>query len=150
MALTYHPASDKKGRDFRALSVPYSCTNRAAVSPLIGVTLGLTQQGLAIICACLPTLRPLLPRGSAALTRFSHWYYSYVSSRRGQRRSQQSYGPQSSGRDDLPAYNRLGERDIDRVHLTKVTGGSISEEDMNAGRAYPLNTITVRRSLEVV
>lgn len=103
------------------------------------------ELGTAIICACLPTYRPLL-HGSW----FGDWLASARHSVRGtgsttivQNPSYKGYGDVNSG------YNRFtDDNNSEQIFLNEVTGGTRTES--NEIRFIPLNAIAVERRIEVL
>lgn len=102
------------------------------------------ELGTAIICACVPTYRPLL-HGSW----FGDWLASARHSARGT--SSTTVVPNSShnGYGDVRAgYNRFtDDTNSDKIFLNEVVGGTRVES--NEPHFYPLNAITVERRIEV-
>lgn len=102
------------------------------------------ELGTAIICACVPTYRPLL-HGSW----FGDWLASARHSARGtssttvvQNSSHNGYGDVRSG------YNRFtDDTNSDKIFLNEVTGGTRIEN--NEAHFFPLNAISVERRIEV-
>ena len=102
------------------------------------------ELGTAIICACLPTYRPLL-HGSW----FGDWLAHATHSVRGsssntvvQNSSHDGYGDLRSG------YNRFADdTNSDKILLNEVVGGT----QFDSGRVHfiPLNAIAVERRIEV-
>lgn len=102
------------------------------------------ELGTAIICACVPTYRPLL-HGSW----FGDWLASARHSARGtssttvvQNSSHNGYGDVRTG------YNRFtDDTNSDKIFLNEVTGGTRIEN--NEAHFFPLNAISVERRIEV-
>ena len=47
-------------------------------------------------------------------------------------------------------YNQMEDSTHDNVYLTEVVGGSGADNELVADKNYPLNTITVEHTVEVV
>lgn len=124
--------------------------NRASLTQILVPSISLCimwstiELGTAIICACVPTYRPLL-HGSW----FGDWLASARHSVRGtgsttvvQNSSHTGYGDVRSG------YNRFtDDNNSDKIFLNEVIGGPRAER--NEAQFYPLNAITVERRIEV-
>ena len=102
------------------------------------------ELGTAIICACVPTYRPLL-HGSW----FGDWLASARHSVRGtgsttvvQNSSHTGYGDVRSG------YNKFtDDNNSDKIFLNEVIGGPRAEN--HEVQFFPLNAISVERRIEV-
>ncbi|KAF7513473.1 hypothetical protein GJ744_008767 [Endocarpon pusillum] len=112
--------------------------------------------GTSVICACLPTYRPLLARIAAMATSL-HERYSYRSWRSRSTGSLHSAAVATSGRgNNVHYYNGFFPNSLpggdDKAHLT-ICHGSTSEDsvpDHNSPKSVHLERITVRSAVEVV
>lgn len=105
------------------------------------------ENGLAIICACLPTYRPLLPKGSILDSTLGKWYKSLLSSTHTRRGT----GAKPTANSDLRnQYNQIEDGTADHVHLTEAIGGDKVGGTYVAGRDYPLNAIKVTDDVGIV
>ena len=103
------------------------------------------ELGTAIICACLPTYRPLLH--SSLL---GDWLASAKHSVRGMGdRSTIVLSSSHNGDGDVRSgYNRfIDDANSDKILLNEVAGGTRTES--NGARPIPLNAISVERRIEV-
>ncbi len=110
------------------------------------------ENGLAIICACLPTFRPLLSGNTLVASTLNSWYNSLLSTSRGSQ-SKQSGHTASVHNDDrrqLKRYNQIEDGTQDDIHLTNLVGGSRTGDDSVAGKDFSLNSIKVKHITEVV
>lgn len=105
------------------------------------------ENGLAIICACLPTYKPLLPKSSILDSTFGKWYKSLLSGTlvRQARRSDRTAKDQHQDH-----HAQLHDGTAVHVHLTEVIRVHSTESTDIAGLAYPLHTIRVKDEVEIV
>lgn len=105
---------------------------------------GTIELGTAIICACLPTYRPLLhgSRLGDSLASARHSLGGNGSTTVVQSTLHKGYRDLRSG------YNRFAnDTNSDKMYLNKVAGGSGAES--NESSSIPLNAISVERRFEV-
>ena len=114
------------------------------------------QLGSAIICACLPTYRALLPKGSFSSAKAKKWYSSRPS------RPRKSPKPSNSDSDlsgiletDNPRgtrhdhYLNIEEGNDSMVMTTAVGGRDHEYHKETVEKDLPKNFITVRKDVEV-
>ena len=117
---------------------------------------GIIENGLAIICACLPTYRPLLAKGFSLTTDFRAWYSSLLHNTRSWGGGSQSskVTPSTDANkgvfDNRKRYNQIKDGVLDSTYLTSVTGDLEASADTVAGKDFPLNSIRVKNTTEVV
>ena len=108
------------------------------------------ELGTAVICACVPTYRPLL-HGSW----FGDWLASARHSVRGTGSTTVVQNSLHNGYGDVRlGYNRFtDDTNSDKVFLNEVIGGTRGTRGMRAESneipMFPLNSITVERRIEV-
>ena len=103
------------------------------------------ELGTAIICACLPTYRPLLHDSW-----FGHWLASAKHSVRriGDRSTIVLNSPQNGDGGLNLGYNRfIDDNNSDRILLNEVAGGKRTKSD--EARPIPPNAISVERRIEI-
>ena len=114
------------------------------------------QLSSAIICACLPTYKAIVPKGGYLTAHLKHLYYRLSPSRSGgssksEWRSRE-YGQNESGGSIAPARHHSpykpfgGDEHNDRVVLTEVKADS-QDSPRNE---YPINVINVTNDVKVV
>ncbi|KAL8961756.1 MAG: hypothetical protein Q9193_001736 [Seirophora villosa] len=109
------------------------------------------QVNVGIACACLPTLKSVLPRSGTVSTTVRNLVSSIRSSLRstgsgeGQPTNEQSNEASKINRHDR--YHNISTDAVDKTHLTQAIGGS---EPFEASQDYPMNKIKVRHDVEVV
>ena len=114
------------------------------------------ENALAIICACLPTYRPLLSICHDIFTSIVTIYTPIANATQGWRktRSKQSdlsaASPRTSVNKQHFSHNRIHDGLNYNAYLTEAIGGINTEDDKVAGRDYPLHTIRVKKSTEIV
>lgn len=115
----------------------------------------LVQLGIGVICCCLTTFRPLLPKGQF-LTHLKSQYTKLLGRSQRHRSSLSSSGMTrpNKGSTQQPwqnRYNNVGDAEGDTMVLTSATGGIHDGDKHTTGETgFPLNTISVRRSVEIV
>ena len=120
------------------------------------VVWGIIENGLAIICACLPTYRPLLTKGFSLTTDFHAWYSSLLHNTRSWRGGSQSSKttPSTDANkgvfENRKRYNQIEDGMLDGTYLTSVTGDFEASADTVAGKDFPLDSIRVKNTTEVV
>ena len=128
-------------------------TNPDTVNLIGDLNWASVENGLALICACLPTYRPLLSKGQAVLLSLNTWYSSLLSTRSRHEKQATPDSPsgsaQAGGAIDRKRYNQSHDGTQDHFRLTESTGTS-AVDHMVAGKDYPLNTISVNSTVEVV
>ena len=103
------------------------------------------ELGTAIICACLPTYRPLLHS-----SRFGDLSASakHIVRRTGDSSTVVHSSSYNSYGDVESNYNRfIDDANSDKILLSEVAGGTRTES--NGARPIPLNAISVERRIEV-
>ncbi|KAK0513943.1 hypothetical protein JMJ35_003665 [Cladonia borealis] len=110
----------------------------------------IAQMNTGIVCACLPTLRPILPKRSTIATTFR----DLITSFRTTNRSSGSEGPGSPGATVGPVvnsrrnrYKNLTDDMVDYAHLTEAVGG---DEPLDPKKDIPLNRIAIQQDVDVV
>ena len=110
------------------------------------------QISAAILCICLPTLRPLIPKESAP----EEWFKRFYSQRRRGRRftdKKWKWALDPSGSNKQHQRNdtdrALSEDGSDQAVLTRVYLGADSREPGGLNN-YPMNAISVRQEIDVV
>ena len=143
MYYSFDPNKPKQG-GFLQAGVHALLTQVLVASISLNIKLSTIELGTAIICACLPTYRPLL-QGS--------WVRDWLASaRRNVRRTGSSVVAQSSshyGYGDIRAGS-IGFTDnnnSDRILLNEIAGGRRTEG--SEIRFPPTNAISVERQIEV-
>ena len=112
---------------------------------------GAAQLNVGIVCACLPTLRPIVPKSTILTTSFRNLITSLrarsISS--GFRRTNGKGGPNSDPvmNDRHDRYRNMINDGVDKAHLTGAIGGS---DRFRPENDYPLNGIMVRRDIDIV
>ena len=143
MAYIYSPKTPQEGSFHKPVKrAPLTRVSVPSIS--LCILWSTIELGTAIICACLPTYRPLL-HGSW----LGDWLASATHSVRGagnttvvQNSSHNGYGDVKSG------YNRFtDDNNSDQIFLNEVSGGVRTEtEDI---LSIPLNAIAVERRIEI-
>ncbi|KAL9012267.1 MAG: hypothetical protein Q9173_002959 [Seirophora scorigena] len=109
------------------------------------------QINVGIVCACLPTLKPILPKSGTVSTTVRNLVSSIRSSLRstgsgeGQPTNGQSNEASVINRHDR--YHNISRDAVDKTHLTQAIGGS---EPFKASQDYPMHKIKVRHDVEIV
>ena len=106
-----------------------------------------------IVCACLPTLSLLIPNNTHwpfNIKVFASWLFTYspVSKRRSSKQSSGITKNDHGGKSGY--YSNLGENGAEEAHLAQAEGGRNLEEWSIEGSSYPLGSITVKETVEVV
>lgn len=111
------------------------------------------QINVAIVCACLPTYRPILPAPRVIINSLRTLILSVKGSltlssttgHQSKNTGQNSHLPKFTN--SRSRYRNLHDEDVvDKTHLTKAVGGA----DGYGVQDYPMNTIAVRNDIEVV
>ena len=133
-----------------------SSTPRAILTYTMAVTLvgdliwATIENGLAIICACLPTYRPLLTTSQAFLVSVNSWYSSLLSRGSQSKASGFTETEHVSDNQSRKRYNQIADGTQDNLYLAKAVGGSGAGEEFGDGKDYPLGAIKVKSTTEVV
>ena len=113
------------------------------------------QLGFTVICCCLPTYGPILPKDSIfVLPRCL--YSKLVSKTRASATKGAMSGEGSASRKELESespirrYRNLGDGGADGVVLIEATGGFNSVEQFVAGRDLPLSAVSIKSTVEMV
>ena len=119
-------------------------TNELVPSIPLCILWSTIELGTAIICACLPTYRPLV-HGSW----FGDWLASARHSVRGSSSNTVVQNTSHTGYGDVRmGYNRFtDDNNSDKIFLNEVIGGTPTER--NGVRFIPMNAIAVERRIEV-
>lgn len=106
------------------------------------------ELGIAIICACLPTYRKLLPSKYVFLVTVQSWYNSLLGTVRTTRTGESGGNASFAGHSN---YSRFGgneeDNSTDRERLTKAVRG---RDGGHRGTPVPLNVISVEHRVDVV
>lgn len=109
------------------------------------------QINVGIVCACLPTLKPVIPKGGAVTTTIRNLLSSIRSSLRstGSGRGQAADGKSNDASviNRHARYQNISRDAVDKTHLTQAIGGS---EPFERSQDYPMDKIKVRHDVEVV
>ena len=103
------------------------------------------ELGTAIVCACLPTYRPLVHN-----SRFGNWLTSAKHSVRriGDRSTIVLPAPQNGDGGLKLGYNRfIDDNNSEKILLNEVAGGGRTES--KGARSIPPNAISVERRIEI-
>ncbi|KAL9136914.1 MAG: hypothetical protein Q9175_001872 [Cornicularia normoerica] len=114
------------------------------------------QLSVAIVCICLPTLRPLIPRGSPFTTKLKTYYHSLF----GHSTQSSEWNSKRGGVDDrneisgpkmkrAKHYKNLSEDSSDKIALTNASPGDRSR-DANGTKPDAMQAIAVERDANVV
>lgn len=108
----------------------------------IWITIQLT---FAVICCCLPTMRPVFEKVDSFVSRSTSYFTSSL-------RTPASGNTGGSSKDNIGGFNRL---DVDQESEGWVPARSnavITREDVKPGQRleYPLGAISVQRSVDIV
>ncbi|KAL8947345.1 MAG: hypothetical protein Q9222_006364 [Ikaeria aurantiellina] len=109
------------------------------------------QINVGIVCACLPTLRPVLPKKDAVSTTLRQLFSSIRSSMRStgsdksHAKAGRSHDASMITRHDR--YQNLSKDAVDKVYLTEAVGNS---EPLDPHRDYPMDKIRVRHDVDIV
>lgn len=115
-------------------------TDCHSVSLILLTHFSILETGIAIICACLPTYRPLLAYSSPLLNRLKQWYGS-------QKLTRSSTTAFSRGHSDSGSqFNRLG--DQNNQHFVEATGVPKRSGDSDL-EGYPLGTVSVHDTVHL-
>jgi hypothetical protein len=107
------------------------------------------QLGSAIVCACLPTLGPMIVGSSKLFTWVSTWYGSLSSSRSG--RSKPSYGdPMDTGNNSSNGTPWIMLQDEERTFKSHVQANSSPDHGSQSTPSTPSQGIKVSRQVDVV
>ena len=132
------------------------CTDVVIVDCMRDLTWGTIENGLSIICACLPTYRPLLTKSLSIPKDVRAWYSSLRGNRRGwgggsrSSKSTPSTNANQSGSDSRKRYNKITDGALDGAHQNPVAGDPAASAGVVAGRDFPVNSIQVRNTTEVI
>ena len=94
----------------------------------------------AIVCACMPTYRPLLSRAVQATSSFRNRYSNKTGTTKASAMNDSSYSSQADSRNRRPNYAKLDGSGSDVMKLHDVA------HDIQV----PANAIAVKRTVEVV
>ena len=140
--LQFQSKEDQRRRVTQAgCHAPLMCILVSSIS--MNIMMCTIELGTAIICACLPTYRPLL-HGSC----FGDWLGS---SRHSVRTAGSATFVQDSShsgyRDGRSGYNRFADDNSDKILLNEIAGGRRKESNEIA--LIPPNAIAVERRIEI-
>ena len=128
-------------------------TNPDTVNLIGDLNWASVENGLALICACLPTYRPLLSKGQAVLLSLNTWYSSLLSTR--SRHEKQATPDSSSGSAqagdtiDRKRYNQIHDETQNHFRLTEFTNTS-AVNHMITSKDYSLHTINVNNTIKII
>ena len=129
------------------------CAHKTISVAMINSVLWLDiQLSSAIICACLPTYKSILPKGTYLTAHLKQWYHRVSVSRSGSSKTEwrsREYANESGGSLGLPRhgpYKTFGDEHNDRVVLTEVKA-DFQDSPRND---YPINGINVTNDVKVV
>lgn len=111
-----------------------------------GILWSTVELGVALICACLPTYLPLVPKSFGLSSTVRSWYNSLLSVMRSRPRGFRGGQPNN----DLSGYNSFDHREsssMDKVHLTQAIGGERTKQHNNLGNSHD---ISVESRIEIV
>ena len=125
-------------------------SNAGTVDFVKGILWSNIHLGTAIICACLPTYRPLLSRCADRLTSMQRQYKQIFSHNQALNTSTgRQYLAEDSKGSDLATKKKSSSTDDQEQILGNVA--DIRGEDWSAdGGGYPLNQISVKSTMSVV
>ena len=111
------------------------------------------ETGIGIVCACLPTLSPLIPKNTnwsfnIKVFASSLFTYSLVSKKRSSKQPSGITKNDHGGKSGY--YSNLGDNGAEEAHLAHAEGGRNLGEWSIEGSSYPLGSITVKDTVEVV
>lgn len=119
---SYDPKYPERGKSISAR--PSAKTHKCSVPSYSRATLwSAIELGTALIGACLPTYRPLLPKSFAISDTFKHWYSSLFKSARS-KTDNTSSGMSKTQVFDISRIDRNRNDSIGEEHLTQAVGGS--------------------------
>lgn len=148
MVYSFDPQQPKTGELGHDLE--WHCSNQLTVAvPSFsqGILWSTIELGVALICACLPTYRPLLTHSLGMLNVVKSWFSPLLDiSRTGSYKS--SKGLSSSNNSAYARFDRHGLDSIDKAHLTEARAVKHVDGD-NQSNSYPLNAISVQSRIEV-
>ena len=107
------------------------------------------ELGTAIICACLPTYRPLLAEGFVASNIIKSWYSSLLDAT-GSKSRGSSKVSSNHGKSAFVRIDRHGLDSVDEDHLTEAVRGPEAGNEPHKSNSYPMNVISVQSRIEVV
>ena len=114
------------------------------------------QLSVAIVCICLPTLRPLMHQGSPFLAKLRTYCQSLFgfstqgskwTSKQGGFDDKNDFSRAAGGKGNM--YKNLGEGFSDHTILTSVTSGD-GRNDASRASEYPMDAIAVEHHVDVV
>lgn len=114
------------------------------------------ENGLGVICACLPTYRPLLTKGTSIPTDVRAWYSSLRDSScswGGGPHSSKTVPPTNANHDSFDSrkhYNKIEDGTLDDAHMILVTSDHAASAGVVAGRDFPLKSIQVKNTTDMV
>lgn len=105
------------------------------------------ELGTAILCACLPTYRKLLPSKFTIPQSIKSWYDSLLGTISSERLKKSASSKEPSD------YNRFGDGEeadlVNKTYLTEAVGGDKTGTLYHQDGAFPLNAIAVDRRYDV-
>ena len=107
------------------------------------------QLGLAILCACLPTLNPILAVIAKPITMLKSWTSSLISTSRSKNNGSNGHSNiQNEG--TYRGFNGGGHPEIFHANSSKIRANSKASSDDSYDDTYPMQGIKVHRRVEVV
>ena len=149
MIYLFHPHEDQTG--MQSFEIGNCTTDTQVVSLLPGMNWSTVELGVAIICACLLTLRLIFLKRSVQPTSLGNWYDSL----RGNSKSPQgthSRGVAKStyGNNSALRYDRFDTENPDTIYLTDIEGGKRGGGQNELGRSSPMHDLSDENTFQVV
>ena len=147
MVYSFNPKEPKTGKLLFLIVWLLELINFLVPSYSRAILWSTIELGVALICACLPTYRPLLPKTFGLPSTVRGWYTSLLSVTRSRGSTK------ATSNNDLSGYNKFDHREsfsMDKVHLTQAIGGNKSRQNDELGNSCPLHGIAVESRVEVV
>lgn len=149
MIYLFHPHNDQTGRQSFEIGSCTADTDVVSLPP--GLDWSTVELGVAIICACLPTLRPIFPKRPLMSTSLKNWYNSLRgSSKSSQGTHSRGVSRSTYGNKPAPGYNRFDTETPDTIYLTDIVGGRRAGEQNEMGRSSPRDNLSDENITQVV
>lgn len=114
------------------------------VSLILLTHFSIVETGVAIICACLPTYRPLLASGSPLFGRLKQWYGSRKLTRSSKTAFSGGHSSTASQFKRLGDQSSNNERFAGAIHIAVPKNHGVSDPE-----SYPLGTISVNDTVSL-
>jgi len=109
------------------------------------------ENGLAILCACLPIYKPILDRVMALFSNIRTWNSSLLGSGRGQAGiSKTTPSSEDSSTRHEASQNSYQKIQDDHTYTVKALGGSDARDGSVSDSDFSLRTIQAKRSFDAV